>query len=126
MSRVRGKNTRPEITVRRVAHGLGLRYRLHQASLPGKPDLVFKKHNIVIFVHGCFWHRHVGCKKAGFPRSNIKFWREKFERTIMRDAEAIGSLRKAGWKVEVFWECELKNVNQVRQRLVSVFDLRPQ
>lgn len=124
MSRVRGKDTRPEIMVRTVAHGLGLRYRLHQESLPGRPDLVFKKHNIVIFVHGCFWHRHPGCRKAGFPKSNVEFWREKFERTIKRDARTMKSLRESGWKVEVVWECETKNVDQVREKLIGMFELR--
>ena len=126
MSRVRGKDTHPEITVRRAAHGLGLRYRLHHPFLPGKPYLVFKKHNMVIFVHGCFWHRHAGCKKPGFPRSNVQFWRQKFERTKKRDAEVVEGIRKAGWKVEIVWECEARDVDQVRERLVNVFELRSQ
>lgn len=123
MSRVRHKDTSPEVAVRRVAHGLGLRFRLHGRSLPGTPDLVFRKHKTVVFVHGCFWHRHAGCNKAGFPKSNVEFWREKFRRTVARDAEAMAGLQELGWRVEIVWECETKNQTHLENKLRELFGL---
>ena len=107
MSRIRGKDTQPELALRRVLHRLGLRYRLHGAGLPGKPDLVFPRYKTVVFVHGCFWHRHPGCKIATTPKSNTQFWKEKFEKNILRDARATIELQALGWRVLVVWECDL-------------------
>lgn len=108
MSRVRAKNTSPEMRVRRAAHALGLRFRLHRRDLPGNPDLVFPKHRAVLFVHGCFWHRHAGCAKATTPKSRTNFWQTKFDATVARDARSEESLEKAGWRVFKLWECETK------------------
>lgn len=106
MSGIRGKNTSPEMIVRRFLHAKGLRYRLHVKDMPGKPDLVFPRHEAVLFVHGCFWHRHSGCKYSTTPGSNQDFWLKKFDDNVRRDADAIRKLRKAGWRVFVIWECQ--------------------
>lgn len=110
MSGIRGKNTSPELTVRRFLHAQGLRYRLHVKDLPGKPDLVFPKYRLVLFVHGCFWHRHHGCKYATTPASNQDFWNKKFKDNMRRDKEAVRNLKKSGWHVLVIWECEINEV----------------
>lgn len=109
MSRIRGSDTRPEIALRKVLHGLGLRYRLHATDLPGRPDLVFPRFRTAVFVHGCFWHRHAGCSIASSPKSNAEFWRLKFERNVARDQRVTEQLRKMGWHVVVAWECELNS-----------------
>lgn len=106
MSRIRGKDTAPEMALRKALHALGLRYRLH-AKLPGKPDIVFTRYKAVVFVHGCFWHRHQGCKVASTPKSNTTFWQDKFDRNVVRDARAREALEAAGWRVFVAWECDL-------------------
>ena len=115
MSRVRGKNTTPEIRVRKAAHALGFRFRLHPSQLPGKPDLVFSIHRFVLFVHGCFWHRHHSCRKASAPSSD--FWRKKFETNVERDTRVTRELKKAGWRVGVIWECQTKDAVKVRERI---------
>ena len=107
MSRIRGKDTRPEIALRRVLHGLGLRYRLHGGGLPGKPDLVLSRFKAVVFVHGCFWHRHQGCSIATTPKSNTAFWVDKFEKNVARDERTLLALESLGWKAFVVWECEV-------------------
>ena len=107
MSRIRSKNTHPELALRRVLHRMGLRYRLHGAGLPGRPDLVFPRYKVVVFVHGCFWHRHSGCSIATTPKSNTAFWMEKFEKNVARDARVAEQLEEQGWRVLVAWECEL-------------------
>lgn len=107
MSRIRGKDTQPELALRKVLHRLGLRYRLHGAGLPGKPDLVFPRYRTVVFVHGCFWHRHDGCNIATTPKSNTPFWLEKFEKNVARDARVATQLEALGWRVFIVWECEL-------------------
>lgn len=109
MSRVRGKNTSPEMRVRRAAHALGLRFRLHRKDLPGKPDLVFPKHRVAMFVHGCFWHRHPGCSKASTPKSRTEFWQDKFDANVARDARVQTELEALGWRVVTIWECETKS-----------------
>lgn len=119
MSRVRGRDTAPEMTVRRIAHALGLRFRLHRSDLPGTPDLVFPKWRTAVFVHGCFWHRHPGCSRASMPQTRIEFWRSKLARNVERDRAASAALRKAGWKVAVVWECEIKNPDTVGKRLLN-------
>ena len=108
MSGIRGKNTKPEIILRKTLHSHGFRYRLHQSGLPGKPDLVFPKHDAVCFIHGCFWHRHSGCKFSTTPATRIEFWKEKFRTTVYRDRENIDKLLKQNWRVSIVWECDLR------------------
>lgn len=107
MSRVRGRDTKPEMTVRRGLHARGLRFRLHRNDLPGRPDLVFPKHRAAIFVHGCFWHGH-GCRLFVWPETRKAFWRRKIGRTRERDRNALRSLKDQGWRVLTVWECALK------------------
>lgn len=109
MSGIRGKNTRPEMRLRRFLHKAGFRYRLHDRSLPGTPDLVLPRFRTVILVHGCFWHRHAKCRLATTPGSNVEFWQRKFASNVERDSVAVGELLAAGWKVVVIWECGLKS-----------------
>jgi len=109
MSRIRGKDTQPELALRKALHSLGLRYRLHAVDLIGKPDLVFPRYKTVVFVHGCFWHRHAGCRIASTPKTNTSYWIEKFNKNVLRDACVIAALESLGWKVIVVWECELNS-----------------
>src|SRR5262245_23833709 len=108
MSRIRGRDTRPELVVRRLVHGLGYRYRLHAADLPGRPDLVFRSRRKVILVHGCFWHQH-DCKRGTKPKGNEEFWTRKLDRNRARDAEVARSLEILGWKLMVVWECQISD-----------------
>lgn len=117
MARIHAKNTRPELTVRKLLHSLGYRYRLHISKLPGKPDLVFAGRRRVIFVHGCFWHRHPGCGLARLPKSRLDFWGPKLSENRRRDQRNDRALRKLGWRVMVVWECQIKN----RERLAARF-----
>lgn len=117
MAAVRSKNTGPELAVRRIAHGLGYRYRLHVPTLPGTPDLVFPARRKIILVHGCFWHRHRGCRYASFPKTHIKSWHEKFDRNLARDRKNARVLRKLGWEILVVWQCELKNRIKLSRRI---------
>lgn len=122
MSRIRGKDTKPELALRKVLHGIGLRYRLGGAGLSGTPDLVFPRHKVVVFVHGCFWHRHAGCNIATTPKSNTTFWLEKFSKNIARDSRVNAALKDAGWRVFVVWECEVNSQAKARatgQRLAN-------
>lgn len=114
MSGIRSSNTRPEMIVRKYLHANGFRYRLHVRKLPGSPDLVLPRYHVVIFVHGCFWHRHAGCRYASTPASNVERWRLKFEANTERDARSERMLHAAGWRVIVVWECELKQAPQER------------
>lgn len=107
MSRIRSTNTSPEVALRRELHAMGFRFRLHRKDLPGKPDIVLPRYRTAIFVHGCFWHRHDGCKVATTPKSNTGFWQEKFDRNVARDARSEELLKAQGWAVIVVWECEL-------------------
>ena len=116
MSRIKGKNTRPEILVRSLLHRLGYRFRLHRKNLPGKPDIVLPKYKTVIFVHGCFWHRHENCKYAYSPKSRVDFWKEKFAGTVKRDKQHIKQLNEMGWRVEVIWECETNDQNRLKEK----------
>ncbi|KAA2235585.1 very short patch repair endonuclease [Salinarimonas soli] len=116
MSRIRGRDTKPEMVVRSVAHALGRRFRLQRRDLPGTPDLVFPRSRAVIFVHGCFWHRHSGCRKASTPSTRREFWEEKFARNVVRDAANERKLRAMGWAVLVIWECETRD----RERLAEI------
>ncbi|WP_263498565.1 very short patch repair endonuclease [Mesorhizobium sp. ESP7-2] len=106
MSKIRGKNTAPELRVRRTVHALGYRFRLHRRDLPGSPDLVFPGRRKIIMVHGCFWHRHPGCSKIAHPKSRISYWADKFARNIERDKMVQQALLQAGWEVLVIWECQ--------------------
>ena len=117
MSHNKGKNTTPELHVRRLAHSLGYRYRLHRRDLPGCPDLVFSAKKKVIFVHGCFWHRHSCGKGRSMPVTRKKFWQKKFEGTKARDAKNKRLLLKAGWRVLAIWECELRNEARVAAKI---------
>jgi DNA mismatch endonuclease (patch repair protein) len=119
MGRIRGKDTKPELVVRSIAHRLGYRFRLHRRDLPGSPDLVFPGRRKVIFVHGCYWHRHPGCRFAYQPKSNVDFWRGKFEANQARDAVALTKLKHAGWDPLVIWECESADPYKVAARLVA-------
>lgn len=107
MSRIRSRDTKPEIALRKALHGLGFRFRVQKSGLPGKPDLVLPKYRCVIFVHGCFWHRHPGCKVATTPKSNTEFWVEKFTRNVERDKRVSRQLEENGWHVITVWECDL-------------------
>lgn len=113
MSRIKGRDTKPEMIVRSTLHKLGYRFRLHSRTLPGKPDIVLAKHKTVIFVHGCFWHRHENCKFAYSPKTRIDFWQQKFLENIKRDVQVKLSLEKAGWRVLVIWECQTKNIDRL-------------
>src|SRR5579859_3891243 len=117
MSKVRARNTRPEIAVRRILHGLGYRFRLHRVDLPGKPDIVLPRHKTVIFVHGCFWHRHANCKKTTTPELNQEFWLAKFDANKRRDRRVRAALRRAQWRVLVIWECETNDLQRLTSRL---------
>jgi len=108
MSRIRSGNTNPEMQVRSLLHRAGYRFRIHDRKLPGRPDIVLPKYKTVIFVHGCFWHRHEGCKFAYHPKSRTEFWEEKFNATVERDRKKTAELRSAGWRVIEVWECELE------------------
>lgn len=119
MSRVREKNTSPELKVRSLVHRLGFRFRLHRKDLPGKPDLVFSSRKKIIFVHGCFWHGHDCSRGEREPKSNTKYWVEKIQRNADRDARHQSELKALGWNVLVIWECELKDAETLSERLKS-------
>lgn len=110
MAGIKGKNTKPEMLVRKLVHGMGFRFRLHRKDLPGSPDLVFPCLKKVIFVHGCFWHRHPGCRLAYTPKSNVQFWQDKLEGNARRDAMALTALDALGWEGLVVWECEVSDL----------------
>jgi DNA mismatch endonuclease (patch repair protein) len=117
MARVAQRNTRPEMAVRRVAHALGYRFRLHRRDLPGSPDIVFPSRRKVIFVHGCFWHRHEGCRKATTPKRNSQFWLKKFSDNERRDSRDYNRLKAIGWDVLIIWECETKDGDKLARVL---------
>lgn len=120
MSRIRGKDTRPELVLRRAIHASGLRYRLHVRRIPGSPDLVFPKYGAVVFVHGCFWHQHAGCKSAHIPKSNSEFWDLKFKLNKERDRRNARELRVLGWRVAVVWECQVADAASTRRTVARV------
>ncbi|MGJ0429049.1 very short patch repair endonuclease [Methylobacter sp.] len=121
MAKVRSKNTKPELTIRRLLFALGYRYRLHRVDLPGKPDLVFQGRRKVIFVHGCFWHSH-NCPKGRKPKSNEAFWVKKLRRNKERDLDNLRKLSGMGWSVCVVWECELRNIEAVKTKLIKFLE----
>ena len=122
MRGIRSKNTKPELVVRSAAHALGLRFRLHDRKLPGTPDLVFRKHRVVVFVHGCFWHRHA-CSLAAMPKTRTKFWVKKFDANCHRDARKRAELEGLGWRVLEIWECETRRPELVTARLAGFFEV---
>ena len=119
MAQVKSKDTKPEMTVRRLLHGLGYRYRLHRRDLPGRPDLVFPSRRRIVFVNGCFWHRHSSCSRATVPVTNREFWSEKFERNRDRDRRNYVLLADRGWEVMIVWECELRDLPKLAGSLIS-------
>lgn len=119
MAKIKSKNTTPERAVRSLLHRSGYRFRLHVSDLPGKPDIVLPKHHAIVFVHGCFWHRHKNCKVASCPKSHKKFWAEKFARNVANDRKHLRQLRRLGWRVLVVWECQLRNPVNVNARLIE-------
>ena len=120
MGRIRSDNTAPEIRVRSALHRLGFRFRLHVKALPGKPDIVLPKWKHAVFVHGCFWHRHDGCKCAYTPKTRTEFWEEKFRQNILRDEAALLQLRRMGWEVSIVWECETSKPNVLAKTIKSI------
>lgn len=120
MSAVHGRDTAPELAVRRMLHSLGFRFRLHRSDLPGKPDIVLSKYRTCIFVHGCFWHQHPRCKRATRPTSNVEFWDKKLLGNIERDKKNYRALKALGWKVLIIWECKTKNVEALKQQIIQV------
>jgi len=125
MAGIRGKNTKPEMVVRKIVHAMGFRYRLHRKDVPGSPDLLFPRLRRAIFVHGCFWHQHAGCKFAYMPKSNTQFWLAKLEGNSRRDARALTTLATLGWEVLIVWECEISDQAALTQKLNSFLDADP-
>ena len=121
MRAVRGKDTTPEVIVRRAAHRVGLRFRLHVKELPGRPDLVLPRWRTAVFVNGCFWHRHQGCRKATVPKSNAEFWARKFNANVRRDQSNCRDLEAMGWRVVVLWQCEVRTIEAAMEALRSHF-----
>lgn len=127
MAGIRGRNTKPELAVRQFLHRAGLRYRLHDRRLPGRPDLVFPKHRVVVEVRGCFWHQHPGCRFAYMPKSNQRFWAAKLAANVARDQMNAAALKALGWRVIVVWECETGIPGVLRRILARIRDgkMRP-
>ncbi|MHC1790057.1 very short patch repair endonuclease [Solidesulfovibrio sp.] len=125
MARVKGRDTRPEKALRSLLFRHGFRFRLHQASLPGKPDIVLPRYKTVIFVHGCFWHRHAGCKRASMPASHAAYWERKFQRNVSRDAANKAKLEQMGWRVLIVWECELRTLEDHIDALATAIGRLP-
>ena len=122
MSRVSGKNTKPELVVRSLLHNMGYRFRLHRNDLPGKPDITLPKYNKIIFVHGCFWHGHIDCPRAKRPTTNKLFWNEKLNKNIERDKITVNNLKQLGWDVLTVWTCEVKDTEKLRNKLLSFIE----
>ncbi len=124
MRLIRSKDTKPELIIRKALYALGYRYRLHAKNLPGHPDLAFPSRKKVIYVHGCFWHRHPGCKKNRTPKSKLEYWEPKFASNIERDLRNQQDLQKMGWQFMVIWECELKNMAELIDRIVTFLECK--
>jgi DNA mismatch endonuclease, patch repair protein len=122
MSRIRSRDTNPEIAVRRTLHRLGHTFRLHRHDLPGRPDIVLPKYRIAIFVHGCFWHQHTGCIDCSKPKTNMSYWRPKLSANLQRDQKNRRRLRRMGWTPIVIWECQTQRTEQLRDRLSRKLD----
>ncbi len=122
MSAIKSKNTKPELVVRRSLHAMGYRFRLHKSNLPGKPDIVLPKYKIALFVHGCFWHRHEGCKHSTIPKTRTEFWIEKFRSNVERDKLNQAKLISMGWTPLIIWECETKkNINSLLASYIQLY-----
>ena len=119
MSAIKSKNTKPEIAVRKLLHSMGFRFRLHRKDLPGSPDIVLPKYKTVIFVHGCFWHRHENCKYASIPKTRKEFWESKFKANVKRDKEIQEKIKNIDWQSVVVWECEIKN-EKIKDKLLEI------
>ncbi len=117
MSRIKNRNTKPELTVRSLLHRMGYRFRLHRTNLPGKPDIVLPRYQTVIFVHGCFWHRHKDCRFAYTPKTRVEFWVKKLESNVIRDQVVKVDLEQLGWQVVTVWECELRDLKNLETRI---------
>jgi DNA mismatch endonuclease (patch repair protein) len=117
MARIGPRHTKPELAVRRLLHRLGFRFRLHRRDLPGRPDLVLARHRLVIFVHGCFWHRHASCSNCTMPKTRPEFWSTKFDQNVARDARNVAALRRSGWRVITIWECETERPHELERRV---------
>lgn len=117
MQQVKGKNTKPELLVRKALHALGYRFRIHRKDLAGRPDIVLPRYRTAIFVHGCFWHRHPGCRKASTPKTRVEFWQDKFTANVARDERNVAALEADGWSVLTVWECETKAMDSLSERL---------
>lgn len=121
MSRIRSRDTKPERLVRSLLHSIGYRFRLHVKKLPGCPDIVLAKHKTIIFIHGCFWHRHAGCKYAYIPKSKKAFWGKKFQQNLSRDEMVMKELMNLGWNVHIIWECEIKDIDHLKRKIENFF-----
>lgn len=124
MRKVRGKDTKPELRLRKALHAAGIRFRLHEKRLPGRPDIVLPGRRLAIFVHGCFWHRHEGCRRTTTPKSNTAYWTKKFVENVERDKRKARQLRQAGWDVRIVWECEILD-DAALARIVNEIVLTP-
>lgn len=122
MSRVSGKNTKPELVVRSLLHKMGYRFRLHRKDLPGKPDITLPKYKKVIFVHGCFWHGHTDCPRSKRPTTNGKFWREKLDKNRERDKTSVNNLKELDWDILVVWTCEVNDMFKLKNKLLSFLE----
>lgn len=125
MSRIRGKDTKPEILARKLIHSAGGRFRLHDKKLPGKPDIVLSGRKLAIFVHGCFWHRHQNCKRCTSPKTRVEFWESKFASNIKRDQRNLEELQRLGWTVEVIWECETSKSPDFEAKINDILAKNP-
>ena len=125
MSQIKGKDTKPEMAVRKFLFANGLRYRLHVKSLPGSPDIVLRKYNTVVFVNGCFWHGHEGCPRATLPETRHEWWAQKIARNRERDAETLATLSSRGWDVLVVWQCETRDQEMLKERLAAFMKRSP-
>lgn len=122
MSKIKGKNTKPEMIVRKYLFARGFRYRLHDKYLPGSPDIVLPKYKTAVFIHGCFWHGHSGCRKARLPSSNIDYWEKKIHENLERDRKKIASMEEAGWHVLVVWQCDIDNKTRREKYLDEIVE----
>lgn len=123
MSRIGSKNTKPELIVRKMLHNSGIRYRLHAKDLPGKPDLSNKKKKFAIFVNGCFWHQHQGCKRANIPKSNTDYWIPKLNKNVTRFKDNLDKLNNMGFRIAVIWECEINDLNN-NKRFIEIINVK--